>query len=260
MQKEIDFGDIVLSIIDGGKVATPVFNPIALKVQQLIARDPEISEIIEMVSLDSKLSAAVLQAVNSPFYGLGVKKQTVSDAIHYLGIKESGNVVVSAALSNNFSSKDKQIQPYMLQLWKHHLGCAIGTQWLSNTFQKDLNSKAFLAGMLHDFGKLMLLSAIEKAGKDRSLGLPPLTNRLIYETLSMLHAEQGFKILTEMHLPEDYCEVARDHHLPYAQIDKANSAIDCLSELQTWSAMKWASGCLMMIRESIYWKRTRQNG
>jgi len=216
----MDFGDIVLNIIHDGKIPLPVFNPIAIKVQQLIERKPDLSEIIDAVSVDSKLSAAVLQAVNSPFYGLGVKKKTVSDAIFYLGLEESGNVVVSAALSGNFASKDQQIQPYMAKLWKHNLGCAIGCQWLSNRLGKELNSTSFLAGMLHDFGKLSLLSAIEKSKRDKRLALIPITDRLICETLSRLHTEQGFTTLTKMNLPEEYCVVARDHHLPQENLAK----------------------------------------
>lgn len=220
MEKEMDFGDIVLDVIHEGKTPLPVFNPIAIKVQQLVERKPDLSEIIDTVSVDSKLSAAVLQAVNSPFYGLGVKKKTVSDAIYYLGLEESGNVVVSAALSGNFSSKDKQMQPYMAKLWKHNLGCAIGCQWLSNSLEKEMNSTAFLAGMLHDFGKLTLLSAIEKVKRDKRLSLIPITDRLICETLSKLHTEQGFRTLTKMNLPEEYCVVARDHHLPQEHLEK----------------------------------------
>ena len=222
MEKEINFGDVVLGLIHEGKTKLPVFNPIAIKVQQLIERKPDLNEIIDAVSVDSKLSAAVLQAVNSPFYGLGIKKKTVSDAIHYLGLEESGNVVVSAALSGNFASKDKQMQPYMAKLWKHNLGCAIGCQWLSNSHEKESNSKAFLAGMLHDFGKLTLLSGIEKAKRDKRLAHVPITDRLISETLYRLHAEQGFITLTKMNLPEEYCAVARDHHLPQDSLDKGD--------------------------------------
>jgi HD-like signal output (HDOD) protein len=222
MEREIDFGNIVLGIIEKGKIPAPVFNPIAIKIQQLVATGPEIGEIVEMVSLDSKLSASVLQTVNSPFYGLITKKKTVADAITHLGVKESGNVVTSATLSKNFTSNDKQMQPFMLQLWRHNLGCAIGTQWLCNIVHEELSAQAFLAGLLHDFGKLILLSAIEKAKKDRTLGLPPLTNQLIYETLSKFHADQGFNLLEEMKLPQEYCSVARDHHLTYKNIDKKN--------------------------------------
>ena len=218
----MDFGDVVLGIIHDGKTKLPVFNPIAIKVQQMVERKPDLSEIIDAVSVDSKLSAAVLQAVNSPFYGLGIKKKTVSDAIHYLGLEESGNVVISAALSGNFASKDKQIQPYMAKLWKHNLGCAIGCQWLSKNHEKALNPRAFLAGMLHDFGKLILLSGIERARRDKRLAHVPITDRLISETLCRLHAEQGFITLTKMHLPEEYCVVARDHHFSQDCVDKGD--------------------------------------
>ena len=201
-----------MEILEAGKIPLPVFNPIAIKVQQLIESNPDLSRIIEMVSMDSKLSAAVLQAVNSPFYGLSVKKKTVSDAIHYLGLEESGNVVISAALSGNFASRDEQMQPYMASLWKHNLGCAIACQWLAKDLDTEISSTAFLAGMLHDFGKLTLLSAMERAKREKRMAQIPVTDHLIAEVFSRFHSQQGYLTLTEMHLPEEYCMVARDHH------------------------------------------------
>ncbi len=222
METETDFGQILMDILESGRIPLPVFNPIAIKVQQLIESNPDIGKIIEMVSMDSKLSAAVLQAVNSPFYGLSVKRKTVSDAVNYLGLEESGNVVISAALSGNFASKDEQMQPYMARLWKHNLGCAIACQWLAKDLEKEISSTAFLAGMLHDFGKLTLLSAVEKAKREKQMAQVPITDHLIAETFLRFHTEQGFLTLTQMHLPEEYCVVARDHHIPLGDMDKDN--------------------------------------
>lgn len=212
MEEETDFGQILTAILEAGKIPLPVFNPIAIKVQRLIQTNPDLGRIIEMVSMDSKLSAAVLQAVNSPFYGLSVKKKTVSDAIHYLGLEESGNVVISAALSGNFASRDEQMQPYMASLWKHNLGCAIACQWLAKDLDTEISSTAFLAGMLHDFGKLTLLSAVERAKRDKRMAQIPVTDHLIADVFSRFHTQQGYQTLTKMHLPEEYCMVARDHH------------------------------------------------
>ncbi len=161
METDIDFGRILTEILESGKVPLPVFNPIAIKVQQLIKGNPDLGKISELVSMDSKLSAAVLQTVNSPFYGLTSKKKTVADAINYLGLDESGNVVVSASLSGNFVSKDEKLQHYMAKLWKHNLACAIACQWLAKEMNNEISAMAFLSGMLHDFGKLTLLAAIE---------------------------------------------------------------------------------------------------
>ena len=225
MGTEIDFGQIVIEIINSGDVPLPVFNPIAIKVQKLIKSSPALGKIIELVSMDSKLSAAVLQTVNSPFYGLTTKKKTVSDAINYLGLEESGNVVVSAALSGNFASKDDQLRPYMAKLWKHNLGCAIACQWLAKEMKNEISSMAFLSGMLHDFGKLTLLSAIQKSRRKKEMAQIPITDHLIAETFGKFHTEQGYRTLSEMNLPEEYCIVARDHHMEFADMDDENGLL-----------------------------------
>jgi HD-like signal output (HDOD) protein len=225
MKKEIDFGQIVIEIVKSGNIPLPVFNPIAIKVQKLIEDNPDLGKIIELVSMDSKLSAAVLQTVNSPFYGLSIPKKTVSDAINYLGLEESGNVVVSAALSGNFTSKDEQLRPYMAKLWKHNLGCAIACQWLAKEMDDELSSMAFLSGMLHDFGKLTLLSAIQRSKRQKEMAQIPVTDHLIAETFAKFHAEQGYRTLSEMNLPQEYCIVARDHHMEFPNMDDENSLL-----------------------------------
>lgn len=225
METDIDFRIIVAEILDSGKIPLPVFNPIAIKVQQVIKSNPDLSKIVELVSMDSKLSAAVLQTVNSPFYGLTTKKKTVADAINYLGLEESGNVVVSAALSGNFASKDEQLQPYMAKLWKHNLGCAIACQWIAKENNGDISSMAFLSGMLHDFGKLTLLSAIGRAKRHKKMAQLPITDHLVAQTFAKFHTDEGYRTLGKMHLPEEYCFVARDHHLPYTDMDDPNGLL-----------------------------------
>ncbi len=222
METDIDFGHMVTEMLESGKIPLPVFNPIAIKVQQIIKSSPDLGKIIELVSMDSKLSAAVLQTVNSPFYGLNSKKKTVADAINYLGLEESGNVIVSAALSGNFASRDEKLQPYMARLWKHNLGCAIACQWLAKEINDEASSMAFLSGMLHDFGKLTLLGAIERAKRQKKMARIPLSDHLIAQTFARFHTDEGYRTLSRMHLPEEYCVVARDHHLAYAPMDTQN--------------------------------------
>ncbi len=215
METDIDFGQIVMEILESGDIPLPVFNPIAVKVQQIIRNNPDLGKIVELVSMDSKLSAAVLQTVNSAFYGLTSKKKTVSDAIHYLGLEESGNVVISASLAGNFSTKDEKLQPYMAKLWKHNLGCAIACQWLAKELNEEISSMAFLSGMLHDFGKLTLLSAIQRGKRQKRMAQIPITDHLVAQIFAKFHTEQGYRTLIAMNLPEEYCIVARDHHLPF---------------------------------------------
>lgn len=225
MKDVLDFREIVLEAIQKARFQVPVFNPIAIKIQRLVASDAETRDIVQTIKLDSTLCARVLEAVNSSFYGLAVKMKTIEDAIGYMGTQQTGEVVVTASLSHNFISNDRQLQPMMTLLWKHSLCCGLAAQWVASRCSKSLSPEAFIAGVLHDFGKLRLLSAIESIKRDRRLSLPPLTDRLILDTFEALHPTQGYQLLRQMKVPEEYGLVARDHHLPAEEVPSMNELL-----------------------------------
>jgi HD-like signal output (HDOD) protein len=76
---------------------------------------------------------------------------------------------------------------------------------------EELIPKAFIAGLLHDMGKLYLLTALEKILASKTAGFKP-TPQLIEKILDNLHSVLGFSLLTKWYLPEQYRLIARDHH------------------------------------------------
>lgn len=225
MRQEIDFRELILQEIQKGKLRMPVLNPIALKIRQLVANEADIQEIVQTIKLDSTLCASVLEAVNSAYYGLEIKRKTIEDAISFLGIKATGEVVVTATLSRSFVTTDTQLQPVMALLWKHNLCCALAAQWVASRYAKRVVAEAFIGGILHDFGKLRVLSAIERIKVTRKHALPPLSSSVILEAMDALHTTQGFHLLKEMNLPEEYCLVARDHHMASERVPAANTLL-----------------------------------
>ncbi len=99
------------------------------------------------------------------------------------------------------------------KLWAHCVATAFASLWLCRHLKlSDLIPQAFIAGLLHDIGKLCLLSAIEQfmaADKDNA----KLTPELVEKIMLILHEKQGFALLSAWHLPDIYCRIARDHHI-----------------------------------------------
>jgi HD-like signal output (HDOD) protein len=104
----------------------------------------------------------------------------------------------------------------MLRLWQHSVGCAIGAKWLAeHTNYREYAREAFMAGLLHDVGALLLLRVLESL---RSTGGQEqrMPESLILEVITALHAEQGARLIRHWALPETYAEVAANHHNPEA--------------------------------------------
>jgi HD-like signal output (HDOD) protein len=212
MQKNLSFLDVITQYIEAGNVVLPVLSSAAMRVQQeLVKKEPEIKVLKSLISQDQSLSSQVLQMANSAFYHGLVEIKTIEAAIIRLGMREVGRITLLAATKNQFRSTNKSLNAIMHKLWQHSVGCALGVQWLSKRCKlEELQKHAFFAGLFHDVGKLFVLMMIEQM-KEKHKDLP-LTHALLMETMTLLHAEQGYNLMKQWNLPEEYCVITRDHH------------------------------------------------
>jgi HD-like signal output (HDOD) protein len=213
MEKKDSVIDVITRFIEDGNVVLPVFSPAAMKVQQeLVKKEPDARLLENIISGDQSLSSQVLQMANSAFYKGLVEVLTVRAAIVRLGMQEVGRISLLAASKNQFRSKDKELNVVVRKLWQHSVGCAMGVKWLARRCKlEELESHAFFAGLFHDVGKLFVLTVIDqmrKEGRD-----VPVNNALLQEAMASLHTGQGYNLMKKWNLPEQYCVVARDHHL-----------------------------------------------
>jgi HD-like signal output (HDOD) protein len=220
MQKKLSFLDIVTQYIEAGNIVLPVLSTAALRVQQeLVKKEPEVKVMERLIAQDQSLSSQVMQMANSSFYHGLTEVKTIKAAIVRLGQREVGRITLLAATKNQFRSSNKVLNIVMHRLWQHSVGCALGVQWLAKAGRfDDLQGHAFFAGLFHDVGKLFVLMVIDQLKKKN--GNLPLTQAVLMEAMQVLHADQGYKLMKQWNLPEEYCVIARDHH--EAKIDQKN--------------------------------------
>jgi HD-like signal output (HDOD) protein len=208
------FVDEIEQVIASGEITLPVFNPTALRVQQeLIKKEPDSRVLEQLITGDQSLSSQVLRMANSSYYRGLAKIMTVKAAIVRLGMREIGRIVLLSASQNQFRSTDPEINKVMKKLWQHSAGCALAANWLAKRCKfADLSSQAFFAGLLHDVGKLFVLMVIEQV-KKKNKALT-MTDALFLEAIDTLHTKQGYALMQQWHMPEQYCLIVRDHHEP----------------------------------------------
>jgi HD-like signal output (HDOD) protein len=101
----------------------------------------------------------------------------------------------------------------MEMLWQHAMGCAIGSQWLAKQLHFDLlRNEAYTAGLLHDIGKVLIVTVVETLVQSGKAKLRP-SNELLNEVIENFHSEYGYLLLKNWNLPSSYCLVAKAHHL-----------------------------------------------
>lgn len=114
-------------------------------------------QLHQIISHDPALVTRILKVVNSAFYGLPGQIGSVERAIVLLGLNAIKNIAVAASLGQmfrgvklceGFSAKD---------LWTHCIGVAVTARELARQLKVPIADEAFLAGMIHDIGILVLL-------------------------------------------------------------------------------------------------------
>jgi len=213
MDQQASFIDIIDKQLASSSARLPVFNSTALKIQQEIAKaEPDIRLIERLIVSDQSLTAKVLSVSNSSFYKGLNQVDTVRNAIVRLGINEVSNIVMLVTHENNFSSNDPFVHGVMRSLWRHSVGCAMGSNWLAKKCSlHGLAHEAFFAGLLHDVGKLFILTVIDGLKKSDDLKIQP-SNALLLEAMNSLHASHGHTLMVHWNLPGKYCKIVRDHH------------------------------------------------
>jgi signal transduction histidine kinase/HD-like signal output (HDOD) protein len=138
------------------------FSPVAMKILQMAwderagARD-----MANTIMLDQAFTARLLRIANSPYYGQSREVTTVSQAVAILGM----DAVASLALTLfTFGAVPEEENDTLSigHLWEHSLGTAVWAREIAARAKPLLPEEAFIAGMLHDMGKVLLYRFFKK--------------------------------------------------------------------------------------------------
>lgn len=186
--------------------------------QSMDNENADTRQLAEKLSRDQALSAKVLRLANSSFYGLRGKVVSIGDAIVVLGLHGVRSLAIAAAVAGVFSEKTgaSGCISGLGVFWRHSIAVALFAKALAH--QRKLNDgNAFVAGLLHDIGRLALaccfpghLAAVEK---DRIVtGDSWLTAER--RVLGFDHAEVGALLADYWCFPALLTQTIGLHHVP----------------------------------------------
>ncbi|MBN2713126.1 MAG: HDOD domain-containing protein [Planctomycetes bacterium] len=112
-------------------------------------------ELADVILDDPSLTASVLRLANSAYYRhTKAKIRTITSAIVLLGFETIRNLALGLSVYNMLSNLPK-VRNYQ-QVWRHSLCCAVCAQHFAKLMRIPVPEEAFVAGLLHDMGKLIL--------------------------------------------------------------------------------------------------------
>jgi putative nucleotidyltransferase with HDIG domain len=190
----------------------PIFPRAARQVVKLVSRpDVTIHELESVASLDPVLAGRLIQTANSAYYSPARPIASIRHAIAYVGVEGTRQVLLAATIRANFASMR------LHQLWNHSLDVAQAAEQLARRSESKTDpSEAFLAGLVHDIGRLafaiMPAAFLERFYRLTDGGCPPLQVELCLSGRS--HDEVGADTLAQWKFADHIAEAVRCHHVP----------------------------------------------
>jgi putative nucleotidyltransferase with HDIG domain len=188
----------------------PMLPVMASQVMEM-ALDQEVSatRITSVVSKDSVLATRVLQLANSAFSAPGTDITSIGEAIVRMGTGPVRNVVTAACLSS--LAADPRIYG---KDGRNHIDHSIGAAYLAWLIADRAGAQpdeAFLYGLLHDIGKLVVFK-LARSGPQVPVEAP--TDGEVAMVLREMHAGIGGRVLQQWGLPERLHDPIVWHHQP----------------------------------------------
>jgi putative nucleotidyltransferase with HDIG domain len=204
----------VLKSVDGLK---PLPSTVTRTLKLVEEPDVSIKEVVSIISIDQALAARILSWANSAFYGFTHPATTLHEAITRLGFRRTKNILYTLSYS---SLLGRRVAGYNLgsgELWRHSIAVAITCQQLSEQIAYPTPDEAYVAGLLHDIGKLML-DQFFKVNWDHLLELGQKRKMTLIEAeehlLGLNHAQVGGELARKWELPTCLVDAIAYHHSP----------------------------------------------
>ncbi len=186
--------------------------------EELQYPDASVARIGDIVAEDPGMTAKILQLVNSAFFGLPRKVSSPAQAASLLGTETIKALVLSIDVFSQFEGAAIEgLVPESLQ--KHCAEtAAIAKQIaIAEKATKETVDASFMAGFLHDVGKLILVQNMaDQYGevmvfmREKRVSLCEAERAVLGAT----HADVGAYLLGLWGLPESMVEATAFHHCP----------------------------------------------
>lgn len=190
---------------------------IYIRVTQLLEDDHHNArQLGDIISHDPALTARILRIVNSAYYALAVKIELVSRAVSVIGEDDLRNLVLATSAVDTFSRIPNQLIDIDL-FWRHSVHTGIVARLLSRHCNILHGERLFIAGMLHDIGKLILYYK-EPELSQKVLLQAADSDGLLYnaemEIIGFTHSDVGAALIDAWKLSDTLKEVIANHHTP----------------------------------------------
>ncbi len=194
-------------------------------------------EIARVVERDTTLTARLLRIVNSPFYGYPSKVDTISRAVTVIGSRQLTTLAMGVAAIHSFQGIPEDLVD-MRDFWRHSLMCGFACRILASYTNTPNSERFFVAGLLHDIGRLAMYKNRPKESAEAlatAQALRESGERVERKLFGFDHGALGGHLLKTWNFPLVLENSVRYHHAPMGSPSFRETAMVHFSDVLAWA-------------------------
>lgn len=201
---ETEFAAEIQAALDKDLLTLPSLPDIAVRVGRAVLDEKSNSRrVATVVQTDPVISAKLVRAANSAFFGGGRRVDSLVAAITQLGFQLTHKLVLSFALREIFSAPSRSAQERMRELWRHSTQVSALCQTIASSDHRFDPQQALLAGLVHDIGSVAVVNHLAHRA-------PQLDAAVADRIVGQLRGAIGGAILRKWRFPEELVVCATD--------------------------------------------------
>ncbi len=204
-----------------------------------------LEDISKIIETDPGISARILELVNSAYYGLARKITTLSDAVILLGLDEIKKVALELSIFDAMFKKGQSAEFDRLLFWRHSIAVAVLSMELAKETGHANPEEAYIAGLLHDVGKIFLDLQGRTDYGTFILELSTATDLVIEkerQVIGLGHDDIGAYFCAQWNLPERLALVVKYHHQPFAHLKLTDEEKQLIAIVSMADFLCWTQG------------------
>ncbi len=179
--------------------------------------DPDVamSEVSRVIEKDPALTAKLLKVSNSPYYGMKQVVGTLKLALVILGVREVRNIVLGISVVESLKDSSTERLLNQLNFWDHSVKVAGFAKKLGTHLRLNLQGEDFIAGLLHDIGKMVLWRQMKEKYErifDQGDGHSEALCKLEKEAFGFDHADAAAVLAKRWNMPDTLADALWFHH------------------------------------------------
>lgn len=211
---------------------------ILLKLIELCQADEAgMAELAKLIANDAGMTTKVLSVANSAAYHRGGRKVGLVQALSVLGSDMIKTLVISESVFQTFNGFPHSGSTDLRSFWKHSLTAAVMAREIAKKMGYPHTEEAYLAGLLHDVGRLALLAAAPNEYGSNFLARDDASLCAVEQrTLQISHADAGAWLIERWNLDSFMADSTLYHHESTARLEAAHPLIRIIHLAQLLSS------------------------